>query len=270
MYPSPTRPFWTCSMTDLHFEKYQGTGNDFIFLEGIRSLPTPLVQQLCDRRFGIGADGLILMNRESDLDFDMLYYNSDGSQSFCGNGSRCAVRFAQRHQWISDSCRFNSNDGSHYALIESDRIKLQMHDVKDFEQQDDHALIHTGSPHYLCYAPLSKLDIIPSAHAIRYSKRFEKEGVNVNFLEAEGELLNIRTYERGVENETLSCGTGVTAAALAHHLTLGKGDGSFSREVRTLGGNLTVEYTIHGDRFSRIFLCGPAEFVYSGNIEVSL
>ena len=138
-------------MANIEFHKYQGTGNDFIIIQGLKTLPIETIQKLCDRRFGIGADGLILMNKSMEYSFDMLYYNSDGSMSFCGNGSRCAVQYARHMGWISEECTFNSNDGVHEAYIQDNWVYLKMHDVELIERDGDHYILNTGSPHYIIF-----------------------------------------------------------------------------------------------------------------------
>lgn len=258
---------------NLSFYKYQGTGNDFVMIDNRNNVfdkkNTALVSRLCDRRFGVGADGLILIENHENLDFTMVYYNSDGSQSFCGNGSRCAVAFAKQLGIIEKQALFLSTDGEHEAWINAEgKVSLKMHDVEQTEQGDDYFFINTGSPHYIVENEnLKELEIITEAHKIRYNERFKEEGTNVNFISAkEGKLL-IRTYERGVENETLSCGTGVTAAALSkaikENLPYGKID------VGAVGGNLEVGFKKEGDKFIDIWLIGPAEYVFKGEITVN-
>jgi diaminopimelate epimerase len=249
------------------FYKYQGTGNDFIITTAVYEISEEQIKKLCHRKYGIGADGLIVMKRESDLDFDMMYYNADGSQSFCGNGSRCAVMHAQMLGWISDSCRFMSNDGPHDAHVENDIVFLKMHDVDMVLVEDEGYLLNTGSPHYIAYTEeLEYLDLITAAHAIRYGERFEEVGINVNYVEPKNGVLHIRTYERGVEDETLSCGTGVTAAAIAHYLESESSQKRFTQKLLTSGGPLTVSFEKKAKSFENIYLSGPAVRVYSGEI----
>ncbi|MFY0642834.1 MAG: diaminopimelate epimerase [Bacteroidia bacterium] len=256
-------------MSRIAFKKYQGTGNDFVIFQGVRSLSKEQIIQICNRKFGIGADGVILMNKDSDYDFDMMYYNSDGSESFCGNGSRCSVLYASHHGWITNECQFKSNDGVHSAKIEDAIVRLKMHDVPSYEYHGHDLVLHTGSPHYIKF--IDKLEDYPvceSARNIRYSDIYAQEGINVNFIAKQENHLAIRTYERGVEDETLSCGTGVTAAALANHIDAGNANGSFETALMTLGGELSVEFekTDHG--FENIYLCGPAKYVFQGEIDV--
>jgi diaminopimelate epimerase len=253
----------------MKFYKYQGTGNDFVITSDSYSLSTEQITALCDRKYGIGADGVILMKKESNLDFDMIYYNADGSESFCGNGSRCAVMHAKHLGWIENECSFNSNDGGHTATINEDLVSLQMHDVDMVLVEDDGYILNTGSPHYISYVEsLDNIDIIADAHAIRYNETFTETGINVNFLESKNGVLHIRTYERGVENETLSCGTGVTAAAIAHYLEKESTHKKFTQKLLTKGGALSVSFEKKKQSFENIWLTGPAVRVYEGDIAI--
>lgn len=256
------------------FHKYHGTGNDFIIIDNrdgsYSNLTAESVSSLCDRRFGIGADGLILFNNKSGYDFEMFYYNADGNpSSLCGNGSRCAVRFASDIGMHKYSYRFWAADGPHEAEIDKDDvIRVRMNDVSKVDEHSGYSVLNTGSPHFVKFAnDVREIDVLESGRGIRNSKAFEKEGVNVNFVETmEDDRIFVRTYERGVEDETLSCGTGVTASALlsAHN------DKGFNRvEVLTPGGELSVEFNkIDNSHFENIWLCGPAEKVFSGEIEL--
>ncbi|MEO6404741.1 MAG: diaminopimelate epimerase [Ferruginibacter sp.] len=258
----------------IKFYKYQGTGNDFVILdnrdERYSLLNTKQVKRLCDRRFGIGADGLMMMNKIEGYDFEMIYYNANGkSSSMCGNGGRCLVRFAHQMGLHKYTYSFLAVDGPHEAEIDNNNIiRLKMKDVDDLEEHSTYAILNTGSPHFVKFASdIHNVDVIESGRDIRNSKKFAKEGINVDFVETIGEdKIYVRTYERGVEDETLSCGTGVTAAAIvnAHN------DRGFNRvEVQTPGGNLSVEYNKVDDRnFTNVWLCGPAELVYTGEIEI--
>lgn len=258
----------------IEFYKYQGTGNDFVILEnrtGKYDEITPAqVKQICNRRFGVGADGLMLLNPHAKLDFEMIYYNADGNPgSMCGNGGRCMVKFAKDQGMYKVTYRFMAVDGAHEADIDMHGIvRLKMQDVNSVELHSGYALLNTGSPHMVRYASnVADIDVLESGSEIRYSKNFEKEGINVNFAESlERDGIFVRTYERGVEDETMSCGTGVTASALmfAHNA---KG---FNRvEVKTPGGHLSVEYTKNDDEhFENIWLCGPAELVFKGEVKV--
>uniref|UniRef100_UPI004047538C diaminopimelate epimerase n=1 Tax=Roseivirga sp. TaxID=1964215 RepID=UPI004047538C len=252
----------------ISFHKYQGTGNDFVMIDnrdlGFDKSDLVAVSKLCDRRFGIGADGVILIESHDQFDFEMIYFNPDGSQSLCGNGSRCAVMFAKALGIIQNRTEFLAIDGPHRAFIEKDEVHLLMNDVANFEKIGDDYLINTGSPHYIKYvSALDSLNVIAEGRAIRYSDRFEKEGVNVNFIREEATNgLAIRTYERGVESETLSCGTGCTAAALS----LGLLGADSPIELKTQGGNLKVSFDQHENKFTNIYLIGPAQKVFEGKI----
>lgn len=271
-YPFTTNPI-TAAMT-IKFYKYQGTGNDFILLDNRKNeyfLTDDQVRRLCDRRFGIGADGLMLLNLKAGYDFEMKYYNSDGKEgSMCGNGGRCMVKFAYHLGILRDIYKFTASDGEHEAEIDTDDIiSLKMKDVKGIRKYHNDFILDTGSPHYVKMMPdVMDLDVYKKGHEIRYSKEFEQEGINVNFVEQleEVDKIIVRTYERGVEDETYSCGTGVTAAALVcFHNENGYND----VEVKTLGGTLTVEYDrVDDDHYVNIWLCGPVEKVFEGSVEI--
>lgn len=256
---------------ELSFVKYQGTGNDFIIADNRKSPVMSLSQQqiieLCNRKFGIGADGIILIEEDSDSDFFMNYYNSDGSQSFCGNGSRCAVDFAFKVGACKESTTFKAIDGLHQGIHSSQSVRIKMGDVETFENIEKHWFLNTGSPHYIVPVTedLDELDIISHAHKIRYNDRFKSEGTNVNFVKWDENNISVRTYERGVEDETLSCGTGVTAVALAHELTFGKQN---KVEILTSGGKLSVAKSYSKKKFVDVWLEGPATPVYQGKIEL--
>jgi diaminopimelate epimerase len=260
----------------LHFYKYQGTGNDFILLDnrklGLKFDNLQLVAGLCDRRFGIGADGLMLLQECAGYDFEMRYFNSDGRPgSMCGNGGRCIVAFASHLGIIGNTTNFLAVDGPHYAKISAPNqlVSLQMIDVSAIEKSGDAYILNTGSPHYV--APVKELtsrDVFSEGRAIRYSDRFNEQGINVNFVEDLGDRYFVRTYERGVEDETYACGTGVTAVALAMASLKGQ-EGELESPVKVLGGELNIRFTKQGDSFSDIFLEGPAKLVFEGDIEVS-
>lgn len=252
----------------IQFYKYQGTGNDFIIINDLDGhLSTENIINLCDRKYGIGADGIIFMSKTKDVDFKMMYFNADGSESFCGNGSRCAVKHAQYLGWISGQCIFTSNDGDHAAEIDEETVKLKMHDVDFIVVEDMGYILNTGSPHYIAYTEgINELDLIKAAHEIRYSERFKDVGINVNYLEPKNGILHIRTYERGVEDETLSCGTGVTAAAIAHYLEQDSTQKNYKQKLQTKGGSLHVSFEKKKDRFQDIVLSGPANLVFHGSI----
>ncbi|MEP7279975.1 MAG: diaminopimelate epimerase [Bacteroidota bacterium] len=259
---------------NIHFYKYQGTGNDFVILDNrsnqYNTLSSEQVKQLCDRRFGIGADGLMLLNNKAGYDFEMKYFNADGGEStMCGNGGRCLVKFAADQGIYKSMYRFVASDGPHEAEIDTDgTVSLKMKDVSHISEFGSDFLLDTGSPHYVkVINDVMNYDVYKKGHEIRYSDEFAEKGINVNFVQQKNDHeIVVRTYERGVENETWSCGTGVTAAALVcYHNETGYNDVT----VLTKGGKLTVEYDrLNDDTYTNIFLCGPAEKVYEGDIDV--
>lgn len=226
---------------------------------------------LCNRRFGIGGDGLMLLQNKAGYDFEMVYFNSDGrTSSMCGNGGRCIVAFAKKMGVIGNEARFIAIDGEHYAKVKDNGwISLGMNDVKQVEKHQDHCWLNTGSPHYVrLVTGVAKYDVFAEGRKVRYSERFAKEGTNVNFAEPVEGRMFVRTYERGVEDETYSCGTGVTAAALVAALN-NISTGKDYCDIRTLGGDLRVKFTRNSDdTFTDIWLEGPAEFVFKGEIEL--
>ena len=259
---------------ELTFYKYEGTGNDFVMIDNRQgAFPkgnTKLVAHLCNRRFGIGADGLILLENDKTADFRMVYYNSDGNQSsMCGNGGRCIVAFAKKLQLIEQETTFIAVDGLHYATIAADgTISLQMKDVDTIKVTPEYAFLNTGSPHHVQLVDdLENCNVKEKGAAIRYSDWYGQSGSNVNFVKKIGaDLFAIRTYERGVEDETLSCGTGATAVAIAMKVT-GKTD-SNTIQIKVEGGTLTVSFRPLEGRFVNVFLKGPASFVFEGTIVV--
>lgn len=269
----------------IHFHKYQATGNDFVVVDnrkGAFSFTQAQIRQICDRRFGVGADGLMLIERHPELDFNLVYYNSDGSQSLCGNGSRAAVLMAAALGMVSGkTARFNAYDGIHDAeLLEDGIVKLRMNDVDKVSLLQNDIFVNTGSPHFIRFTPgVRQYPVFEEGRRIRNDQRFQPGGTNVNFVEPlPNNELFVRTYERGVENETLSCGTGVTAAAIAASL---RGYQS-PVTIHTPGGKLKVEFNqstssstspaaaANGQdgRFSDIFLIGPAKLVFEGDLEL--
>jgi len=257
----------------IEFYKYQGTGNDFIILDNrlgnFTQLTSVEIAFLCDRRFGIGADGLMLLQLKDGYDFEMVYYNADGAEgSMCGNGGRCLVAFAKRMNVIDKTAGFLATDGFHEAAVkENDWVELKMKDVDEIEKAADHSILNTGSPHYIKWDnDVEKTDVFTEGRRIRNSTPFRTNGINVNFVKVHSTHLNVRTYERGVEAETLSCGTGVTAAAIA---ASDQRIGPQEKRVVTPGGELNVKFVKHSDTsFADIWLCGPAKFVFSGLIEL--
>lgn len=251
------------------FSKYQGAGNDFILLDN-RDLSTKLsteqIARLCDRRFGIGADGFMLLETQDGYDFKMVYYNADGREgSMCGNGGRCITRFAFDCGIHRECYHFIAVDGPHIATLEEDsNIRLQMKDVPTVENHPSYDFLDTGSPHVVITVnDINEVDVVKEGREIRYSGAFGEKGTNVNFVMAlDNSGIYVRTYERGVEDETFSCGTGVTASALmSAHNDLG-----FNHvDVKTKGGNLYVEYEKTGESsFKNIWLAGPADKVFEG------
>lgn len=257
----------------IKFSKYQGTGNDFVLIDNRDnkiSLDTHQINTLCNRRFGIGADGLILLELESNYDFKMVYFNSDGRlSSMCGNGGRCITSFAHDCGIHLNEYKFLAADGEHIAWIDDKGIvRLKMNNVSAVENRGSYDFLNTGSPHLVkTVQDLQLYNVFEEGKDTRYSGRYKDEGINVNFVEIlDNDKIFVRTYERGVEDETFSCGTGVTAAALvnAHN------DRGYNHiEVKTLGGNLFVEFEKTSDTsFENIWLCGPAVKIFDGIIEV--
>lgn len=259
---------------NLTFYKYQGTGNDFVMIDNrTNSFPknnTKLVAFLCDRKFGIGADGLILLENHEKYDFKMVYYNADGNESsMCGNGGRCLVAFAKQLQVIDDKAEFEAIDGYHYATVNKGAIvSLQMKDVSEINNIDKHTFLNTGSPHHVELVPeLTTLDVKNRGSQIRYSDLYGKEGSNINFVkQIDSDKFAVRTYERGVEDETLSCGTGVTAVAIAMYAN--KLTSAKNVKLAVEGGDLEVSFKEENGKFTSVYLIGPAKFVFKGEIEI--
>jgi diaminopimelate epimerase len=258
---------------NIPFYKYQGTGNDFIIIDNsqtVYSLTQAQVQHLCNRRFGIGGDGLILFSPHEGYDFKMTYYNADGAPStMCGNGGRCLVQFAYHAGMHKNSFHFLAADGPHDAEISSNgTVRLKMQDVTNIETYHGDAILNTGSPHYVQQVPdVMAMNVYNEGQHIRYHHHFAKEGINVNFVQQKNnDEIIVRTYERGVEDETYSCGTGVVAAAIVcYHNEMGFNE----VKVNTKGGKLLVEYDKESsDIFKNIWLCGPAQKVFAGTIDV--
>jgi diaminopimelate epimerase len=259
----------------LDFYKYEGAGNDFILIDDRRAnfpqADQQLIKRLCDRRFGIGADGLMLLQDLADYDFSMRYFNSDGKESsMCGNGGRCIAAFASKLGIIQRNTRFLAIDGVHLAEIVSEGyVRLKMIDVKKIETGKDFYYLDTGSPHYVTFRPaIHDLNIREEGRKIRYNKRFGISGTNVNFVEDQGTRIFVRTYERGVEDETMACGTGVVASAICSVLMKKDDNYSGSLPVKVPGGTLQVSLSRNGKEFTNIWLEGPATFVFHGEISI--
>lgn len=259
----------------LHFYKYQATGNDFIVIDQnenfIEETDTNLIRKLCDRHFGIGADGLIILKKHLHYDFEMKYFNSDGNiATLCGNGGRCVTAFAFEKQYITNNCQFLAADGVHLSQIISDNlVKIKMLDVNYIVKHDDGYEINTGSPHFIIEVnnALENIDVYNLGKEIRYQSRFGEKGINVNFVQKIDEnTLFVRTYERGVEAETLSCGTGSVASAIFS--VLNRKDDKYNTTIRTLGGLLNVYFEKNGLMFNNIWLTGKAEKVFEGTIKI--
>lgn len=261
---------------NLHFYKYQGTGNDFVMIDNrLQTFPkndTKLIKFLCDRKFGIGADGLILLENHEQYDFKMVYYNSDGNESsMCGNGGRCLVAFAKKMNVIDEKATFEAIDGYHYATIDaSDLVSLQMKDVEEVRVEESYSYLNTGSPHHVTLVKdIANYDVKTNGSKLRYSDLYGKEGSNINFVEQlDADKFAVRTYERGVEDETLSCGTGVTAVAIA--MFQNKKTTSKAVDLKVEGGHLKVTFDFANQKFTNVFLIGPAAFVFEGSIEINL
>ena len=260
----------------IEFYKYHGTGNDFIIIDNRTLHWKPRQQQiafLCDRHFGIGSDGLMLLSEKEGFDFGMTYFNSDGNEStMCGNGGRCMAAFARLLEIIDTKTSFHAIDGEHEAIMvnelnQPEKIRLKMKDVVVEEPTCGYFFIDSGSPHTIIFSNnVNRLDIIRKARKIRYDTCFAEEGTNVNFVEIKNDHLFVRSYERGVEDETLSCGTGITASALAAALKNPDNPGFYN--IKTRGGDLKVSFRQEKNVFSDIWLEGPAEMVFKGVIEI--
>jgi len=261
---------------NLHFYKFHGNGNDFVIIDNRSnniSLSKLQIDNLCNRRIGVGADGLILLDKSNDYDFKMIYYNADGNVgSMCGNGGRCVAAFANMLGIVGAKMKFEAYDGVHEAVVEAETIQsvewdisLQLADVIDVNVGNNYYFIDTGSPHYIEFVDdVAKIDIDRVGKIIRESDTFKPDGTNVNFVELADDNIIVRTYERGVEEETLSCGTGVTAAAIAASLQNGKRLIS----VHTKGGLFTVKFDFYNDKYTNVWLRGPARLVFDGEINI--
>jgi diaminopimelate epimerase len=254
------------------FNKYQGAGNDFIIIDNRNGIINPddvnLINKLCDRRFGIGADGLILVSEVTNGDFEMKYFNSDGKPgSMCGNGGRCVAHFSRKSGIAGNKQKFLAFDGIHEASVENDIVRLRMADVNDYKIINGSYFLNTGSPHYVVFTEgVEKMDVFNKGKKLRWAPEFAPGGTNVNFAEIINDTLYLRTFERGVEDETLACGTGITASAIAS--VLSRRFVSAPVNVKARGGNLKVEFAVKDGKVTNIWLTGPATFVFEGEIEV--
>ena len=253
------------------FYKYQGTGNDFVVIDNRQNLisknDTEKIRQVCDRRFGIGADGLMFLENDPESDFRMVYFNADGNEStMCGNGGRCLVAFAHFLGIMGDTTTFNAIDGLHHASIVDDIVTLQMIDVETVANNESHVFLDTGSPHHVQFEPsIEDFDIQTLGSKIRYGAPYFEEGTNVNFVKKINDTtFRIRTYERGVEGETLSCGTGATAVGIAMHY-IGETQHN-AVKIHVEGGELEILFDREGDRYVNVFLKGPAKQVFKGEL----
>ncbi|MEO9531872.1 MAG: diaminopimelate epimerase [Crocinitomicaceae bacterium] len=254
----------------IKFQKYHGAGNDFIMIDNRSSQfegdKIAFARKWCERRFGIGSDGVIFIENWADGDFEMDFYNPDGSQSFCGNGSRCAVAFAKSLGIIETKAYFKAVDGNHLAEIEDDQFAIRMGDVASYDFTGFDYIFDTGSPHFIRYVgSVKEQDINEIGRSIRYSDEHKEKGINVNLVEVtDKNAISIRTYERGVEAETLACGTGATAAALSYGVKNNLDSGKIA--VKAIGGNLSVTFERFDDGLKNIWLIGPAVKVFEGEI----
>jgi diaminopimelate epimerase len=253
---------------NLNFYKYQGTGNDFVMIDNRTKIfpkeNTDIISQICDRNFGVGSDGIILIENDDEFDFKMIYFNADGSQTFCGNGARCAVAFAKKLHIIDEKTTFLAVDGAHFAELKNDIVSLQMIDVDTIKVHENTVFIYTGTQHHVeMVLDLENYPVFDHGKKIRNS--YQEPGSNVNFVQQLNEhTFRVRTYEKGVENETLACGTGVTAVAIAMHKT--KKTTSTTVSLPVEGGLLEVSFQEKNGEYRDVFLKGPAEFVFKGSI----
>jgi diaminopimelate epimerase len=257
---------------NITFNKYQGAGNDFIIIDNRNGMINPgdenIINKLCDRRFGIGADGLILVSDSSNGDYEMKYFNSNGKPgSMCGNGGRCVAHFTKKSAIAGNKQKFLAFDGIHEATVDNDIVRLQMADVNNYKIINGSYFLNTGSPHYVVFTEgVEKMDVFNEGKKLRWAPEFAPGGTNVNFVEIINDTLHLRTFERGVEDETLACGTGITASAIASVLS-----GRFVNapvKVKARGGNLKVGFDLKDGKVTNIWLTGPATFVFEGIISV--
>lgn len=261
-------------MDSLHFYKYQGAGNDFVMFDNRESIfpseDTALISRLCDRRFGVGSDGIILINQHPTYDFEMVYHNADGSVAMCGNGARCAVHLANHLGIIGAETTFQAHDGAHRAQIEEGQVTINLSDVSQIDTYEDGYFLDTGTRHFVRILPegqlLSGYDVMTEGKKLRYDSRFMPEGTNASFVQTTNGQVQMRIYERGVENETLSSGTGITAVALA----LAYADDLESPvQVQAQGGRLSIAFErTDSDKFTQVFMTGPAVMAFEGTVFV--
>ena len=252
------------------FFKYQGTGNDFVIIDQrankyIKATNQALIEQMCDRRFGIGADGLMLIEPSDQTDFEMVYFNADGrTSSMCGNGGRCIVHLAAKLGIFADQCTFDAIDGVHEARVEKDgSVALKMNDVSTIHKDKEAYVLDTGSPHYVRFEKrVAALDMVHEGRSVRFSEDYKEDGINVNLVEWQDDVLQVRTYERGVEDETFSCGTGVVASAIS--LAQQVKNIMDHVDILTKGGKLKVSFEKIDGTYQNIWLIGPATYVYEG------
>ena len=257
----------------IDFFKYEGTGNDFVIIDNrgltFQKKNKSLIQNICDRKKGVGADGLILLENHDELDFSMIYFNADGSESgFCGNGSRCITHLSNNLNIINDNAKFNAIDGIHESKITNGRISVKMNDIlksEIFKYNDKYSttFVDTGSPHLIrIYENIDSIDIVKEARELKLIYSEYTDGLNINFCQISDSKIKLRTYERGVEDETLSCGTGAVASAVFL-----KDSGLVSNdkvEILMKGGLLCVELNKEKNLFSDIWLSGEVNMVFKG------
>ena len=256
------------------FVKYQGTGNDFVIIDNRKKqFPTKdhdVIAKICHRNFGIGADGFILIESNTAADFSMRYFNADGHEgSLCGNGSRCAIHYARSLGLTKKEVVFHASDGLHKAQFIASEVALELHAVSQWEARGAAIFLDTGSPHHVVFvADINAIDVAVKGAEIAHGAPYYDDGTNVNFVQQVDEnTIRVRTYERGVEAETLSCGTGVTAAALATHIS--NQTTSNKIQIHTRGGDLSVSFTPTKNGYESILLQGPATTVFTGNWELN-
>jgi diaminopimelate epimerase len=255
---------------NITFFKYQGTGNDFVMIDNRANLfpkeNTAIISQLCNRHFGIGADGVILIENDAETDFKMIYFNADGSETMCGNGGRCSVAFAKKLNIINSKTTFMAFDGLHYAEINNEMVSLQMGDVDEIIVNEQSVFANTGTQHHVeMVSSLDNFPVVEKGKKIRYS--YSEPGSNVNFVEQiNTNTFRVRTYEKGVENETLACGTGVTAVAIAMHKINKTTSNLVYLPVE--GGRLEVSFNEDHGVYKNVYLKGPATFVFNGSFEL--